>query len=590
MAVTEDGLPIEDDDVAFKGHLNGRPSLNGRFTQPSQPDTSPAQQSNTGFRENGRFRRILLFFGGVILHIVFWDLLIAKIPFVGDWVRGTRPRRFRRWAKRFRTLAVEMGGVMIKLGQFLSARVDVLPVEITEELQGLQDEVPAERPEHILAAAEAELGDLSTHFSHIEETPLAAASLGQAHRAWLLPNNGRSEHGDAVVIKVMRPNIENIVRTDLSALNIVAKWLMRYRPIRRRADVPALMQEFSRTLWEEMDYESEAANAERFAEMYVNSDTIYIPAVYRQHSTKRIIVLENVESLKITDLQGMKAAGINPREVAESLLDAYFPQIFEEGFFHADPHPGNLFIRPRDDIPWLAEDDDGRGRPFWLIFIDFGMVGRVPEAMKQNLRKILVSVMQQDGRTLTEAYSELGFFLPDADLERISDAQSTILKRMWGRNWLDLANPDPEELKELSKEFRDLLFDFPFQVPQDFIYLGRALGMMAGMVSQLDEEISPWYFFEKYGKTVVADENMPLSLELAWEMVKPYLNAPAQVKRLLTMAENGRLRVQTDHETIRQQQRIEKRIGQLGWSILGAAGMLSGTLIYLFRKGFGSKK
>ncbi|VAW32407.1 Uncharacterized ABC1 family protein Caur_1826, partial [hydrothermal vent metagenome] len=490
MSVTEDGLPIEYDDVALNGRLNSNQSLNGRSPQP-QPDTPHAHQSNAGFRENGRFRRILLFFGGVILHVVFWDLLVAKIPFVGDWVRSTRPRRFRRWAKRFRTLAVEMGGVMIKLGQFLSSRVDVLPVEITEELQGLQDEVPAERPEHILAAAEAELGDLSAHFSHIEETPLAAASLGQAHRAWLLPSNGRSERGDAVVVKVMRPNIENIVRTDLSALNIVAKWLMRYRPIRRRADVPALMQEFSRTLWEEMDYELEAANAERFAEMYANSDSIYIPAVYRQHSTKRVIVLENVESLKITDLEGMKAAGINSREVAESLLDAYFPQIFEEGFFHADPHPGNLFVRPRDDIPWSAEDDDERGRPFWLIFIDFGMVGRVPETVKQNLRKVLVSVMQQDGRTLTEAYSELGFFLPDADLDRISDAQSSILKRMWGRNWLDLANPDPEELKELSQEFRDLLFDFPFQVPQDFIYLGRALGMMAGMVSQLDEEISP---------------------------------------------------------------------------------------------------
>lgn len=592
MAVPQDSSPVEFEETEMDVHLNGSHLSNGRFPLPSpSTESSPhVPQSNTGFRENGRFRRILFFFGGGILHIVFWDLLVAKIPLVGDQVRRSRPRRFRRWARRFRALAVDMGGVMIKLGQFLSARVDVLPIEITEELQGLQDEVPAERPEDILAEARSELGSLSNHFSVIEETPLAAASLGQAHRAWLLPNNGASERGEAVVIKVMRPNIENIVRTDLSALHIVAKWLMRYRPIRRRADVPALMREFARTLWEEMDYELEADNAERFAEMYANSETIYIPAVYRQHSTKRVIVLENVEALKITDLDGMKAVDINPREVAECLLDAYFPQIFEEGFFHADPHPGNLFIRPRSDIPWSAEDDNERGRPFWLIFIDFGMVGRVPELMKQNLRKVLVSVMQQDGRTLTEAYAELGFFLPDADLERISDAQSTILKRMWGRNWLDLANPDPEELQELGQEFRDLLFDFPFQVPQDFIYLGRALGMMAGMVSQLDEEISPWYFFEKYGKTVVADERMPLTLDLAWEMLKPYLKAPAQVQRLLTMAEDGRLRVQTDRETIRQYQRIEKRIGQLGWSILGAAGMLSGTLMYLYRKGVRNKK
>ncbi|MCP4417103.1 MAG: AarF/ABC1/UbiB kinase family protein [Chloroflexi bacterium] len=588
MAVIQDEPPVEYDDLEMNSRHNGiHPPSSSPPPQSSMPQ---AHQSNVGFRENGRFRRILLFFGSIILHIVFWDLLIAKIPFVGDWVRGTRPHRFRRWAKRFRLLAVEMGGVMIKLGQFLSARVDVLPIEITEELQGLQDEVPAEQPEHILAEAEAELGLLANHFSHIEETPLAAASLGQAHRAWLLPNNGRSQRGDAVVIKVMRPNIENIVRTDLSALNIVAKWLMRYQPIRRRADVPALMQEFSRTLWEEMDYELEADNAERFAEMYANSDSIYIPAVYRQHSTKRIIVLENVEALKLTDLDGMQMAGINPREVAESLLDAYFPQIFEEGFFHADPHPGNLFVRPRSDIPWSAEDDNERGRPFWLIFIDFGMVGRVPEAMKQNLRKILVSVMQQDGHAMTEAYDELGFFLPDANLERISDAQSTILKRMWGRNWLDLANPDPAEMQELGQEFRDLLFDFPFQVPQDFIYLGRALGMMAGMVTQLDAEISPWYFFEKYGRTVVEDEQMPLTLELAWEMIKPYFSIPGQVRRIIEDMENGRLRLQSDREILRQNERIEKRIGQLGWSILGAAGMLSGTLIYLYRKGLEKKE
>jgi predicted unusual protein kinase regulating ubiquinone biosynthesis (AarF/ABC1/UbiB family) len=156
---------------------------------------------------------------------------------------------------------------------------------------------------------------------------------------------------------------------------------------------------------------------------------------------------------------------------------------------------------------------------------------------------------------------------------------------------LDLARPDPAELEELGQEFRDLLFDFPFQIPQDFIYLGRALGIVSGLVAQLDERINPWYYIEKYGEALVAGgDGQRFGLETAWQLVRPYLDTPAQVKRLLTLAENGRLRVQSDRETLRQYERIEKRIGQLGWSILGAAGMLSGTLLYLNRKERGDSK
>ena len=167
---------------------------------------------------NGRYRRILVFFAGVILHLIWWDLLVGRLPVVHGWVLQTRPDRFRRWARRFRLLAVEMGGVMIKLGQFLSARVDVLPLEITEELQGLQDEVPPEAWPRIQIVLQAELGDISTRFACFDEVPLAAASLGQAHRAWLRPDEPDGELGESVIVKVQRPFIEQIVEVDLSAL------------------------------------------------------------------------------------------------------------------------------------------------------------------------------------------------------------------------------------------------------------------------------------------------------------------------------------------------------------------------------------
>ncbi|WP_420642026.1 ABC1 kinase family protein [Candidatus Leptofilum sp.] len=591
MAVGQNGTPAEYNFVERAPQLNSVHLPNGRSHQPPaqpEPETQPdPAKTDHNFRSNGRFRRILIFFARVILHLILWDILGGRVPLLRTAVRQSRPRRFRRWSHAFRELALDMGGVMIKLGQFLSARVDVLPPEITEELQGLQDEVTPEETWRIMSVIQAELGDSNKRFAEIEEAPLAAASLGQTHRAWLLPQNGDSARGTAVVIKVQRPNIAAIVETDLAALRIVARWTMRYRPIARRADVPALMEEFAKTLWEELDYRAEVDNAERFAEMYANDLRVYIPAMMRQHCTDRVIVMENVEAPKITNVAAMEAAGIDPAEVAEALLDVYFDQVFREGFFHADPHPGNLFVCPRPDIPWPPEESVAGqgGRPFWIIFVDFGMVGRVPTLMGDNLRQVLISVTQRDGRKLTEAYQNLGFFLPGADLVRIAEAQEAVLDRIWGRNLLDLARPDPAELEELGQEFRDLLFDFPFQIPQDFIYLGRALGIVSGLVSQLDEQINPWYYIEKYGEALVSSqEGQRFGLETAWALVRPYLNTPGQVKRLLTLAENGRLRTQSDRETLRQYERIEKRIGQLGWSILGAAGMLSGTLLYLNRK------
>ncbi len=535
--------------------------------------------------EDSRFRRIISFFSRMIIHIIWWDLIVSQIPLLGFRARQTRARRHRRWATRFRLLAVEMGGVMIKLGQFLSARVDVLPKEITDELKGLQDEVPEVPWDQIEVIIRSELGNPSAHFALIEEEPIAAASLGQAHRAWLLPDSEDQQLGESVVVKVQRPNIEKMVRIDLSALGVVARILMRYPPIRRRADVPALLDEFSRTLWEELDYESEADNAQRFAKIHADNSRIGIPKVYRDHSSRRVLVLENVEALKVADIAALINVGIDPKEVANLLLEAYFKQVFQEGFFHADPHPGNLFVRP------LANWDGEPGqRPFILIFVDFGMVGHIPSLMGDNLRKIMIGVMQRDARQLTEAYQDLGFFLPGADTERIIEAQSILLDHIWGRKLLELSRPDPKEVQELTSEFRDILFDFPFQIPQDFIYLGRAFGMVMGLISQLDPEINPWYQIEKYGRELMLQDGgediREFSREMLLEGIRPYLNMPPRILRLLEMAEKGRIVVQNkpDPVAVRHQEKLDKRLKQLSWSILGAAGMISASLLYLIKQ------
>ncbi|HRN66795.1 MAG TPA: AarF/UbiB family protein [Promineifilum sp.] len=541
-----------------------------------------------------RYRRILQFFSSLIAHVIWWDLVVRHMPVAGQRALAGRSQRHRQMAREFRVLAIEMGGVMIKLGQFLSARVDMLPIEVTEELKGLQDEVPPADSEEVMGLLREQLGDISRRFEYIEPEPLAAASLGQVYRARLRPPRGQSGPGEQVVIKIQRPQIDFMVRTDLAALRVVARWLMRYKPIRKRANVPALMEEFARTLWEELDYNSEADNAEHFARIHADDPHIYIPKVYREHSTQRVVVLEYVDALKIGDNEGLTKAGIKREEVAEMLLEAYFTQVFIAEFFHADPHPGNLFVRPLspalDPVTGIGPTGAPASRQFQLVFVDFGMAVRLPKAMGENLRKILVGVTQRDARQLTEAYRDLGFFLPGADIDRIAEAQEVILNQIWGRKLLDLTRPDPREVEQIGREFRDLLFEMPFQIPQDFIYLGRAFGMLMGLVSQLDPQINPWRQVERYGQQLVRSQTLThlrdLGLAGLVETIRPYLDTPFRIQRLLEEAEKGRLRVQlkTDRDALHQQERLEKRVGQLGWSIVSAAGILSATLIYLDRR------
>ncbi len=530
-----------------------------------------------------RYRRIITFFVRVIAHLVIWDVLLKRL--VPGRVMGTRPARWRSISRRFRLLAIEMGGVLIKLGQFLSSRVDVLPVEITEELRGLQDEVPPVPGEEIVRVLEAELDDLPARFTAIERTPLAAASLGQAHRAWLRSSRADpDDEGIPVVIKVQRPNIVRLVQTDLAALRVVARWVQRYPPISRRADVPALMEEFSQTLWEELDYEAEAGNAERFAEMFAGEPDIRIPYVYRRHSTRRVLVLERIEGIKITDVEAMQAANIDPKQVATRLLDTYFQQFFEEGFFHADPHPGNLFVLPRQEFLW---ETGATSRPFSLAFVDFGMVGHLTDDLMANMRRWIICVLQKDAAGLTNVYNDMGFFLPGADLDRITEAQHVLLDHIWGRNLLELARPDPREMAALSREFRDILFDFPFQLPQDFIYLGRALGMLSGLSSLLDPELNPWYQIERYGRKIIGREEVQqLGRETILQWLRRLAEFPGRLDRTLTTIEQGRLRVQStpDRATQRRLEHLEKQMTRLQWVIVGAAGMISGVLYLLFRR------
>ncbi len=336
-------------------------------------------------RLRARYRYIMGFFARATAGVVFWEIVLPRIG-LRLLARQTRSRRYKKIAADFRAMAIRMGGVMIKVGQFLSARLDVLPVEITEELSGLQDEVPAEDFAAIRELAETELGaPLEEKFERFESQPLAAASLGQVHRARLRAEAAETEGFQDVVVKIQRPFIDQLIAVDFSALHRVAGWLMRYKPISKRVDVRALIAELETTVHQEIDYLSEGGNAETFAKNFAGRKNIHVPRVVWDRTTARVLTLENVYAIKITDYDAITAAGIDRAEVAKVLLSTYLKQIFEDGFFHADPHPGNLFVTPR---PVTEENRTG----WQLTFVDFGMVGSVPDGLREGLRDLLIGI------------------------------------------------------------------------------------------------------------------------------------------------------------------------------------------------------
>jgi len=527
-------------------------------------------------RLRARYRRIMAFFARTTISFIFWELVLPRLGL--RWLtRRTRPARYHQTAAQFRALAIRMGGVMIKVGQFLSSRLDVLPPEITDELSGLQDEVPPEDFQDIRLIAEAELGaSLEEKFEFFDPAPMAAASLGQVHRARLCQRDSASQPFCDVVLKVQRPHIEQLIEVDLSALRRVGGWLEKYRPIRQRVDVRALIEEFATTIHEEIDYLAEGHNAETFSANFADHPRVHVPRVVWDHTTRRVLTLEDVFAIKITDYEAISAAGIERGEVARQLLDTYLKQIFEDGFVHADPHPGNLFV-----TPLRARTEDGK-TDWKLTFVDFGMVARVPTNLRDGLRELVISIGTRDAARLVRSYQTLDVLLPSADLKLIEQAEAQAFDIFWGKSMSELRKISHKEMLRFANQFRELMYTMPFQLPQNLLMLGRTVAILSGMCTGLDADFNLWTNLAPYAQKLVAEEagsNWRVWLDEAGEVLKTLIAIPSQAGRVLAQMERGDLLVQAP-QINRQLTYLEKAIYRLIGSLLFVSLMLGGVLLY----------
>lgn len=486
----------------------------------------------------------------------FYSLRFKKLGHKADWVVARREQLYVSQARYFRVTAVKLGGLLIKLGQFLSTRVDILPQASIKELTGLQDEVAEVPFEEIRLLAEAELEQpLEQVFVDFDHQPLASASLGQVHKACL-------QDGRKVAVKIQRPGIDELVNIDLKSMHKVVNFIKLATDWQRFIDLDAIYQEFADTIREELDYIQEGYNAETIAANSQADDMFAAPTIYWDYTTRRVLTMEFMEGIKITEYDRIVAAGLDRQELAARLLGIYVRQILVDGFYHADPHPGNLFVTAEGVI----------------IMVDFGMVGAVSAEMRPLLVDLVRALTQRDYFEVVEQLKRLGFLHRDFDNLLLVRAVSIFLEHTLG-SVQDISSTD---LQDFLKDLERLLYEQPFQIPARFTFLGRALGTLYGICIGLDPEINFVDVSRPYVDKFLGSTNSiyKIALEKVRGLGKALLDLPVLMERVFIKAERGDLHIKMDAPDFKESMAENTRaLLSLGWALVFGFILLASALL-----------
>jgi len=501
---------------------------------PGTPPTRPAVRIAAVLR---------LFFG------ILWELWVVnqRIRLFGpEAVAGELEPLFRRQAARFRETAERMGGLLVKVGQFLSSRVDVLPPPFVQELAALQDHVASAPWELVEPILRQELGSLEAHYTAFDPVPLASASLGQVYQA-------TDREGRPVAVKVQRPHIDRIVSADLAALRIVVTITQRLTRFGRTFDLHGLLAEFQRTVFEELDYLREAENAERIAREAAAFGWLHVPRVHHDSTTRRVLTMDRHDGIKVSDLKGLEAAGISRTMVAERLIHLYLHMVMDVGFFHADPHPGNILVRPDGD----------------LVLLDFGMVGQISASDRRHIRSLFVGVSERRPALIVDALYGLGVVRPQAEPRQLRTRVAYLLQRYYAETLADVRQID---LESLLVDVETLLREEPIQFPAHFAFLGRALSMLVGLTTQLDPHLNLIQIFTPYARRFVTEETggtLGYALNRVREWGTATVGLPPLMARVLRQVEDGEfeadIRWRPGEAALREVSRALRAVAQAIW-------------------------
>ncbi len=393
-----------------------------------------------------------------IFQIVFPFLTFG---FIWWWNKstGSSEQRSSQQAVRLRKILTRLGPAFIKVGQALSTRPDLVPPAYLEELARLQDQLPPFDNAIAYRFIEEELGGSpDTIYAELTESPIAAASLGQVYR-------GRLKTGEEVAVKVQRPGLAQSIALDAYILRELAALAMR-RIKSIRSDLVGIMDEFSTRIFEEMDYNQEGRNAERVAQLYGHMQDVYVPKIYWQYTGRRVLTMEWITGTKLTQPEAIRAQGVDASYLIEVGVQCSLRQLLEYGFFHADPHPGNLLATP-----------DGK-----LAYLDFGMMSEVKPAQRYGLIEAIVHLVNRDFEGLAKDYVKLEFLTPDTDLTPIIPAFATVFSDALGTSVAEI------NIKSITDQLSALMYEFPFRVPAYYALIIRSLVTLEGIAINVDPD------------------------------------------------------------------------------------------------------
>jgi predicted unusual protein kinase regulating ubiquinone biosynthesis (AarF/ABC1/UbiB family) len=467
--------------------------------------------------------------------------------------------RHRKRAVQFRETAVRLGGVLIKLGQFVGSRVDVMPEPYIQELMKLQDEVPPEDYFAVKELVESEFSrPIAEIYAEFNPVPIAAASLAQVHEAFLT-------NGDRVAVKVQRPGISRLIDIDLATFTYLMEGVRRFTSVGDRIDINGLVEEFQRVLGEELDFVREVDSAERFRRDFAGRTDVRVPGIFHEYCTERVITLEFAEGVKINDYEGLDAAGIDRAELAGKLVSVYIAQFLETGFFHADPHPGNLFVSPGPTI----------------TFLDFGMMGEITEADRANFVRAIIAIVQKDPDELIAAAADLNFLRQGANTAPLRNALVWLFDRYVGISTPKAISQD--NLDTVLEDVRALMRENPFSIPVHFAYVGKAFATMIGLLAGLNPNFDIIEEAKPYIDKLVREVRNELLLKQAKKIGLALLSLPTDLQRVISKAERGELKVKVAGQdemlaAMRRQETGRRKSVMAGFA--GTAAII-GTILFV---------
>jgi predicted unusual protein kinase regulating ubiquinone biosynthesis (AarF/ABC1/UbiB family) len=498
---------------------------------------------------------------------VIWSYLWLKFRarFHSDaWVEHQLRQTHLRNARRIERAIIDLQGLFIKVGQLISIMTNFLPEEFRRELEGLQDAVPPRAYSDIEARIREELGKSPAElFAHIECRPIASASIGQVHIAKL-------HDGSKVAVKVQYPDIEEIVRRDLNTLRRIfriVEWFIPYQGLEE------LHREIRAIVMEELDYRAEAENASRIAENFKDRTDVGFPRVVSELSTARILVTHFEAGVKITDRQGVKQMGLERGQLARQVVEIYCQQIFSDGIYHADPHPGNLLVRPGKE-----------GAPPTIVFLDFGAVAEIPANVRAGIVDLIQGALSRDNRRIVAAMKQMGFVARGANEQMFERVVEYFHERFQENISLDSLNLkdikfDPQkglesvaDLRRMDISLRELSENF--HIPKEIIVLERTLLLLMGLCTELDPTLNPMTVIQPYvERFVLGDEGdwSQLLVETSKDLVMSVTALPGDIRKFMRAAHAGDLKIKFGNlETSSQ---LMYRLGhQLIFVAVGIAG------------------